>query len=114
MAVQTLVNVPLPEMGESVSEGSIVEWRKKPGDWVDEGETIVDITTDKVDVEVPSTAAGIITALHGDEGATISVGAVLAEIDPTAAKPEGARASAAATSASAAGTSASAASTATV
>ncbi|MDB5040162.1 MAG: 2-oxoglutarate dehydrogenase, subunit, partial [Candidatus Eremiobacteraeota bacterium] len=84
MAVQTLVNVTLPEMGESVSEGSIVEWRKKTGDWVDEGETIVDITTDKVDVEVPSTAAGIITALHGDEGATISVGAVLAEIDTTA------------------------------
>ncbi|MDB5095283.1 MAG: 2-oxoglutarate dehydrogenase, subunit, partial [Candidatus Eremiobacteraeota bacterium] len=55
MAVQTLVNVTLPEMGESVSEGSIVEWRKKTGDWVDEGETIVDITTDKVDVEVPST-----------------------------------------------------------
>ncbi len=85
--MQTLVNVTLPEMGESVSEGSIVEWRKKTGDWVDEGETIVDITTDKVDVEVPSTAAGVITALHGDEGATISVGAVLAEIDTTATKP---------------------------
>ncbi len=52
--MQTLVNVTLPEMGESVSEGSIVEWRKKVGDWVDEGETLVDITTDKVDVEVPS------------------------------------------------------------
>jgi 2-oxoglutarate decarboxylase len=89
MAVQTLVNVTLPEMGESVSEGSIVEWRKKPGDWVEEGETIVDITTDKVDVEVPSTAAGVITALHGDEGATITVGALLAEIDTTAARPEG-------------------------
>src|ERR1700738_2595711 len=87
MALQTLVNVTLPEMGESVSEGSIVEWRKKPGDWVDEGDTIVDITTDKVDVEVPSTASGIITALHGDEGATIPVGALLAEIDTTAPKP---------------------------
>jgi 2-oxoglutarate dehydrogenase E1 component len=88
--LQTLVNVTLPEMGESVSEGSIVEWRKKVGDWVDEGETIVDITTDKVDVEVPSTASGIITALHGDEGATVNVGSVLAEIDTTAAKPDGA------------------------
>jgi 2-oxoglutarate decarboxylase len=84
--LQTLVNVTLPEMGESVSEGSIVEWRKKIGDWVDEGETLVDITTDKVDVEVPATAAGLVTALHGDEGATVSVGSVLAEID-TAAKP---------------------------
>jgi 2-oxoglutarate dehydrogenase E1 component len=86
--LQTLVNVTLPEMGESVSEGSIVEWRKKVGDWVDEGDTIVDITTDKVDVEVPSTASGIVTALHGDEGATINVGSVLAEIDTTAPKPE--------------------------
>jgi multifunctional 2-oxoglutarate metabolism enzyme len=85
--VQTLVNVTLPEMGESVSEGSIVEWRKKVGDWVEEGDTIVDITTDKVDVEVPSTASGVITALHGDEGATVNVGSVLAEIDTTAAKP---------------------------
>src|SRR6202163_3683190 len=89
MASQTLVNVTLPEMGESVSEGSIVEWRKKVGDWVEDGETLVDVTTDKVDVEVPSTASGVITALHGDEGATIPVGAVLVEIDTTAAKPEG-------------------------
>ncbi|MDB5070602.1 MAG: 2-oxoglutarate dehydrogenase, subunit [Candidatus Eremiobacteraeota bacterium] len=86
--MQTLVNVTLPEMGESVSEGSIVEWRKKVGDWVHEGETLVDITTDKVDVEVPATASGVITALHGDEGATVNVGSVLAEIDTTAAKPE--------------------------
>ena len=93
--MQTLVNVALPEMGESVSEGSIVEWRKKVGDWVDEGETIVDITTDKVDVEVPSTASGVITAVHGEEGATVPVGAVLAEIDTTAAKPEGAAAASA-------------------
>ena len=85
--VQTLVNVTLPEMGESVSEGSIVEWRKKVGEWVDEGETLVDITTDKVDVEVPATAGGLITALHGDEGATVPVGSVLAEIDTTAQKP---------------------------
>jgi 2-oxoglutarate dehydrogenase E1 component len=77
-------------MGESVSEGSIVEWRKKVGQWVDEGETLVDVTTDKVDVEVPSTAAGVITALHGGEGDTIAVGAVLVEIDTTAAKPDGA------------------------
>ncbi len=86
-------------MGESVSEGSIVEWRKKVGDWVDDGETLVDITTDKVDVEVPSTASGVITALHGDEGATIPVGTVLVEIDTTAAKPEGAAAAGAATAA---------------
>ena len=87
--MQTLVNVTLPEMGESVSEGSIVEWRKKVGDWVDEGDTLVDITTDKVDVEVPAVASGILTALHGDEGATVAVGSVLAEIDTTAPNPNG-------------------------
>ena len=88
--LDSLIKVALPEMGESVTEGSIVEWRKKVGQWVDEGETLVDVTTDKVDVEVPSTAAGVITAIHGGEGDTIAVGAVLVEIDTTAAKPDGA------------------------
>ncbi len=85
--LESLVKVALPEMGESVTEGSIVEWRKKVGQWVDEGETLVDVTTDKVDVEVPSTVAGVVTALHGSEGATVGVGTILAEIDPTAHKP---------------------------
>src|SRR5271156_4547923 len=85
--LDSLVKVSLPERGESVTEGSIVEWRKKVGQWVDEGETIVDITTDKVDVEVPSTAAGVIAALHGAEGETVAVGSVLVEIDTSAAKP---------------------------
>ena len=87
--LESLVQVALPEMGESVAEGSIVEWRKKVGEWVDEGETLVDVTTDKVDVEVPATASGIIVALHGGEGDTVAVGTILAEIDPTAAKPAG-------------------------
>ncbi len=85
--LDSLVKVTLPEMGESVTEGSIVEWRKKVGQWVDEGDTIVDVTTDKVDVEVPSTASGVITALHGAEGDTVGVGTVLVEIDTSAAKP---------------------------
>ena len=93
--IDSLVKVTLPEMGESVTEGSIVEWRKKVGDWVDEGETLVDVTTDKVDVEVPSTVAGVIAAIHGGEGDTVGVGAVLVEIDATAAKPEGDAAAAA-------------------
>jgi 2-oxoglutarate decarboxylase len=87
--LDSLVKVTLPEMGESVTEGSIVEWRKKVGQWVDEGDTIVDITTDKVDVEVPSTVAGVIAALHGAEGDTVAVGSVLVEIDTSAAKPAG-------------------------
>ena len=51
-----MVSVTLPEMGESVTEGSIVEWRRKVGDYVTEGDALVDVTTDKVDVEVPATA----------------------------------------------------------
>ncbi|MGB8796315.1 MAG: multifunctional oxoglutarate decarboxylase/oxoglutarate dehydrogenase thiamine pyrophosphate-binding subunit/dihydrolipoyllysine-residue succinyltransferase subunit [Candidatus Aquilonibacter sp.] len=76
-----VVKVTLPEMGESVTEGSIVEWRKRVGDAVNEGDTLVDVTTDKVDVEVPATAAGVITQLFGKEGDTVAVGATLAEID---------------------------------
>ena len=87
--LESLVKVALPEMGESVTEGSIVEWRRKVGDWVAEGDTLVDVTTDKVDVEVPSTASGIVVALHGAEGVTIAVGTVLAEIDPAGVKPDG-------------------------
>ncbi|MFY9779223.1 MAG: multifunctional oxoglutarate decarboxylase/oxoglutarate dehydrogenase thiamine pyrophosphate-binding subunit/dihydrolipoyllysine-residue succinyltransferase subunit [Candidatus Baltobacteraceae bacterium] len=86
---ETIVKVTLPEMGESVTEGSIVEWRVKPGQWIEEGQTLVDITTDKVDVEVPAPASGLVTALLAEEGATLAVGATLAEIDTSAARPEG-------------------------
>ena len=77
----TLVNVTLPEMGESVTEGSIVEWRKHVGDFVAEGDPLVEVTTDKVDVEVPATASGVVTQIAAREGETVSVGALLAQID---------------------------------
>ncbi len=73
--------VTLPEMGESVTEGSIVEWRRKPGEFVAEGDPLVEVTTDKVDVEVPATASGVLTQILAHEGDTVAVGAVLAEID---------------------------------
>ncbi len=81
----TIVKVTLPAMGESVTEGSVVEFRKKVGDFVSEGDTIVDVTTDKVDVEVPATASGVIAHLLVKEGDTVSVGTVLAEIDVSGA-----------------------------
>jgi multifunctional 2-oxoglutarate metabolism enzyme len=88
--------VTLPEMGESVTEGSIVEWRKKVGDFVAEGDALVDVTTDKVDVEVPATASGVLTQILAQEGQTVAVGSALAEIDtakgngkpPTAGRAE--------------------------
>ena len=89
---QTIVKVTLPEMGESVTEGSIVEWRVKVGEWIDEGATLVDVTTDKVDVEVPAPASGVVTAVAADEGATVAVGGLLVEIDTAGAKPDGASA----------------------
>jgi 2-oxoglutarate decarboxylase len=78
-----MVKVTLPEMGESVTEGSIVEWRRRVGDFVAEGDALVDVTTDKVDVEIPATASGVITQILYGEGDTVSVGSVLAEIDTT-------------------------------
>jgi len=83
-----MVQVTLPEMGESVTEGSIVEWLRKVGETVAEGDPLVSVTTDKVDVEVPATASGVITELRAKEGDTVAVGAVLAEID-TSAKSAG-------------------------
>jgi multifunctional 2-oxoglutarate metabolism enzyme len=79
--VQTLVQVILPEMGESVAEGSVTSWRKKPGDFVAAGEPLVDVTTDKVDVEIPSPAKGKLVRIVAGEGTTVAVGALLAEID---------------------------------
>ncbi len=83
---ETLVQIALPELGESVTEGSIVEWRKKVGAWIEAGETLVDVTTDKVDVEVPAPSSGIVRAIYGAEGDTIAVGTVLADIDTSADK----------------------------
>jgi 2-oxoglutarate dehydrogenase E1 component len=84
---QTLVSVTLPEMGESVTEGSIVEWRKRVGDFVAEGDPLVEVTTDKVDVEVPSTTSGVVARILAREGETVAIGSVLAEIDSS--KSEG-------------------------
>ncbi|MDX6581728.1 MAG: hypothetical protein QOI10_912 [Solirubrobacterales bacterium] len=80
-----LVRVEMPKMGISVSEGTILEWRKQPGDWVEADETIADVTTDKVDVEIPSPASGRIARLVVQAGETVPVGEPIAEIDASAA-----------------------------
>ena len=82
MAVNTTVEVVMPPMGDSVSEGSILEWHKQEGDEVSEDETLVEISTDKVDAEVPSPVTGTVVKIHAAEGDTVGVGSVLAEISP--------------------------------
>jgi multifunctional 2-oxoglutarate metabolism enzyme len=82
MAVDTTVEVTMPQMGDSVSEGTILEWHKQEGDQVSEDEVLVEISTDKVDAEVPAPVAGTVIKVHAAEGDTIGVGTVLAEIAP--------------------------------
>jgi len=79
-STETLVDVVMPQMGVSVSEGTIVEWRKQVGDWVEYEEAIVDISTDKIDTEVPSPASGTVTQILVQEGETVEVGTKLAQI----------------------------------
>ena len=79
-----LVAVEMPKMGISVSEGTIIEWRKQAGDWVEADETIADVTTDKVDVEIPSPASGRLSRIVAEAGDTVPVGDTIAEIDAQA------------------------------
>src|SRR5256714_4273173 len=76
----------MPQMGVSVSEGTIVDWRKRPGDWVEYEEPIVDISTDKIDTEVPSPAPGRVAEIVVEVGTTVDVGTVHARL-ATDAKP---------------------------
>jgi len=76
-----IVDLVMPKMGESIMEATVLKWHKKPGDSVKMDETLLDIATDKVDSEVPSTAAGVITELLYKENDVVPVGAVIARID---------------------------------
>ena len=74
-------NVFMPQMGESIAEGTIVRWVKKVGDRVDRDEPLFEISTDKVDAEIPSPAAGVLTEIRAKEGETVAVNHVVAIID---------------------------------
>src|SRR4051794_624192 len=87
MAVDTTTQVTMPAMGESVTEGTVLEWHKQEGDEVAVDEVLVEISTDKVDAEVPSPAAGVLVKIHAAEGETVSVGSLLAEIGGNGAGP---------------------------
>src|SRR5437763_5030991 len=75
------VSVTMPQLGESVSEGTVTRWLKKEGDKVDADEPLLEVSTDKVDTEIPSPAAGILTSIKVAEDETVEVGAELAIID---------------------------------
>src|SRR5918996_3028186 len=73
-------NVMIPQMGESIAEGTIVRWIKKVGDAVDRDEPLFEISTDKVDAEIPSPAAGVLSDIRVKEGETVPVNSVVAVI----------------------------------
>src|SRR4029077_10615913 len=73
-------DVVMPQMGESIAEGTIVRWIKKVGEQVERDEPLFEISTDKVDEEIPSPAAGILTDIKVKEGETVAVNSVVATI----------------------------------
>ena len=75
----------MPQLGETVSEGTVTAWHKKVGDKVERDETLFDVSTDKVDTEVPAPQAGVVTAILVQEGATVPVGTKLAVIEASGA-----------------------------
>ncbi|MCD6012423.1 MAG: diapophytoene dehydrogenase [Flavipsychrobacter sp.] len=76
-----IVDLVMPKMGESIMEATVLKWHKKPGDTIKMDETLLDIATDKVDSEVPSTAAGVVSEILYKENDVVPVGAVIAKID---------------------------------
>ncbi len=116
---QQMIDVVTPAAGESVTEGTILEWQVKVGDYIKVDDTIVEISTDKVDVELPAPASGTVTEILAEEGETVTVGQVIARIaaqdgppadgndgqaTPTDAGPAGSSAGAVAEPAAATGT----------
>src|SRR3954466_13385495 len=79
--------VVMPQMGESIAEGTITKWLKNVGDHVDRDEPLFEISTDKVDAEIPSPAAGTLSEIKFKEGETVEVNTVVAVLDGNAAQP---------------------------
>jgi len=78
------VEVVMPQLGESLTEGTIIKWHKKPGDTIKKDETLLEISTDKVDSEIPSPVAGVVTKLLFEEQKTVAVRTVIAEVETDA------------------------------
>ncbi|MFE0388954.1 biotin/lipoyl-containing protein, partial [Streptomyces bungoensis] len=90
------VSVTLPALGESVTEGTVTRWLKAEGERVEADEPLLEVSTDKVDTEIPSPAAGVLASIKVAEDETVEVGAELAVIDDGSGAPAAAPAPAAA------------------
>src|SRR5688572_13268062 len=78
-----LVEILMPKMGESIVEATILSWLKKPGDKIELEESLLEVATDKVDTEIPSTHAGVLKEILAKEGELIKVGSAIAVIEAT-------------------------------
>src|SRR5206468_4875605 len=91
-------DVKLPDIGEGVAEGEIVRWLVRVGDRVNEDQPLVEVMTDKASVEIPAPRAGVVAALHAEEGQVVNVGATIVTIDvdstPAAERASGSQATA--------------------
>src|SRR5579864_2428654 len=76
-----MTDVVMPQMGESIVEGTLTKWRKKPGEHVERDEPLFEISTDKVDTEIPSPAAGTLAEVLIEEGKTVGINTVVARIN---------------------------------
>ena len=90
MASGTTVDVVMPQMGVSVSEGTVTKWLKQEGEPIEADEALLEISTDKVDTEVPSPGSGVVAQILVPEGETVEVGTKLAVIAPEGAEVEAA------------------------
>src|SRR5947199_9848573 len=92
-----VAQIKMPQLGESVTEGTVEKWLKREGEFVKRDEPIVEVVTDKVNAEIPSPFEGTLVKIDAGEGQVVRVGAVIAPIDPTAAAAAAAPAPAPAT-----------------
>jgi pyruvate dehydrogenase E2 component (dihydrolipoyllysine-residue acetyltransferase) len=88
-----MIDVVMPQMGESITEGTLTRWLKKPGEKIERDEPLFEISTDKVDTEIPAPAAGVLSEVLVQEGTTVAINSVVARIGDSASKAAAATAS---------------------
>src|ERR1700691_2549978 len=82
-----MANATMPQLGETVADGTVTKWFRKVGDTVAKGEPLFEVSTDKVDTEIPSPTSGVLSAILVEEGVTVDVGTILAVIGDGSEQP---------------------------